>query len=482
MTASLLTDKKASTNIARTLSEFVTATEITSIPDAVRARAKLLVLDSIGVAIRAWRETPSSIIHLRSLSALGQRSSACGVIGHAARLTPTAAAELNASLIHTLDFDDTFAPGALHPSAPVLGAALAAAQIVPTSGAQLLLAVICGVEAMCRLGVAVNADAHYGRGFHPTATCGAFGATVAAGAVLGLDASHLENALGIALSQVAGSLQFLENGAWTKRYQVGNAARAGLTSAIMAREGYLGAVDALGGRHGFFRAYSQSATDVAAVEGLGSQWQTLSVAVKPYPGCRFTHAAVDAIIALRQEHGLRAEDVKLVRCLLPRKGIVLVGEPIAQKRAVRSMVEAQFSMPFMAALALRDGAVEWDSLSAGIGNAPLDALAQRVEVGTDDEVEALFPTTFAAKVIVELQSGHRYALFVRIPKGEPATFPDVSEVQRKFYSVVSQSISPERAQSLESKIAALEHESGIDDLLGLTIADLPVDSFEPEIG
>jgi 2-methylcitrate dehydratase PrpD len=469
----------AATNTARALAEFAVAQGQASIPEAVLERAKLLFLDSLGVAMRAWEEAPSSRVHAQCLDALGQRSPACGVIGHAARYAPAAAAELNAALIHTMDFDDTFAPGALHPSATALGAALSAAQMVPTSGARLLSAYVLGIETVCRVGVAVNANAHYDQGFHPTATCGAFGATVAAGVVLGLDAPQLEQAMGIALSQAAGSLQFLENGAWTKRYQVGHAARVGLTSAVMARAGYVGPVDALSGRHGFFRAYSQGSNAALAVDDLADGWKTLQVAIKPYPGCRFTHAAIDALIALRQQHGLRPEDVALIRCLLPRKGLLMVGEPIAQKRVVRSLVDAQFSMPFMAALALRDGAIEWHRLTAGIDDAGLGALAQRVEVGEDDEVEALFPASFGAKVLVRLHNGVEYQRFVETPKGEPSTFPDLAEVRQKFRGLVGQSISSEQASGIENKVAALELESGVADLLALTIVDAPLGQPDP---
>ena len=144
-----------------------------------------------------------------------------------------AAALINGSLIHSLDFDDTHIAATVHPTAPVLAAALAAGQMAGADGANVLAGVIAGYEVMCRLGRALKPADHYDRGFHPTATTGAFGATVAAGRALGLSSEQLTMAMGICLSQSAGSMQFLVNSAWTKRFQVGNAAMVGVIAASL---------------------------------------------------------------------------------------------------------------------------------------------------------------------------------------------------------------------------------------------------------
>ncbi|MFA7439180.1 MmgE/PrpD family protein, partial [Castellaniella sp.] len=327
--------------VTAALAQFAAGLRPGHIPDAVRERAKALILDSLGVGMRAWQAAESTQVHAAALRAMGQATGADPkggrVLGATETFTPPAAAELNGALIHSLDFDDTYARGALHPSATVLPAALAAAGMVAASGAQVLAAVVAGYELVCRLAVALGAADHYDRGFHPTATCGVFAASVAAARVLGLDAAQTQSALGIALSQAAGSLQFLENGAWTKRFQVGAAARAGLVSACLARAGYVGASHPLEGPHGFMRAYAPRADMPEALAGLGRQWRTLDIAIKPYPACRFAHAAIDAIVALRSVHGLVADQVAHIECALPHKGILLVGAPIEQKRQARTV-------------------------------------------------------------------------------------------------------------------------------------------------
>ena len=175
------------------------------------------------------------------------------MFGDPARWTPAGAAFLNGALAHSLDFDDTHAAGSLHPGAPVIPAALAAGEMVGASGADVLAGIVAGYEVTCRVALALPAGAHYDRGFHPTATCGAFGAAAAAGRVFGLDADGIAGALGTVLSQAAGSLQFLANGAWTKRFQVGWAAMNGLVAATLVREGFKGAAEALEGKHGFMQ-------------------------------------------------------------------------------------------------------------------------------------------------------------------------------------------------------------------------------------
>ena len=208
-------------DVTARLSAFVAAIALDRLPPEVVDRARYLVLDLVGNIVRARHDAESTDSFLRAARALGFAGGSSGVFGDAARYTPPGAAFLNGALAHSLDFDDTHAAGSLHPGAPVIPAALAAGEMVGASGATVLAAIIAGYEATCRIALALPAGAHYDRGFHPTATCGAFGAAAAAGRVFGLDADGIAGALGTVLSQTAGSLEFLVSGAWTKRFQVG---------------------------------------------------------------------------------------------------------------------------------------------------------------------------------------------------------------------------------------------------------------------
>ncbi|MGA9013708.1 MAG: MmgE/PrpD family protein, partial [Acetobacteraceae bacterium] len=219
--------------ITADLAQFTADIRLDRLPPEVVKRARFLVLDLVGNMIRARHDAESTPSFLAAVRAMGMAAGNSGVFGDAARYTPAGAALLNGALAHSLDFDDTHAAGSLHPGAPVISAALAAGEMTGASGADVLAAIVAGYEITCRVALALPAGEHYDRGFHPTATCGAFGAAAAAARVFGLSADQVEGALGTVLSQCAGSLQFLVNGAWTKRFQVGWAACNGLMAATL---------------------------------------------------------------------------------------------------------------------------------------------------------------------------------------------------------------------------------------------------------
>lgn len=418
------------TQITAGLAGFAALTPTRAIPAEVTGRALALIADFAGSAIRAARDCDSSPAILAMVARLGlDAGGPCTVLGLDRRRGAAAAALLNGAFGHSLDFDDTHADSSLHPSAPVVPAALAAAELTGASGADFIAAVVIGLEVCCRLGMALNPTSHYARGFHPTATAGTFGAAAAAGRLLGLDAAGMAAGFGVAASQASGSLQFLENGAWNKRYQVGEAAMKGLIAATLAHEGFLGARDAIEGQHGFLHGYSDAAEPQRAVDGLGTRWETLRIGVKPYPACRYTHAAVDGILALCRDHGIAAGDVRRIGVGLHRNGIALVGAPLAHKRRARSIVEGQFSMPFAAAVALQRGRFGWDDYDL-LGQPETDALSDLVEVGRDPSLEGL-RHPFGCTLTLEA-FGRVHQLRVPDPSGEPETFPSAEAGAAKF--------------------------------------------------
>jgi len=419
-----------SMNTTVRLAIFAVRTKTPAIPPEVATRALALFSDLVGSAVRAAQDSDSTPSVLAMLSAMGMDGPGpCTVFGLNRRYGPAAAALLNGTLGHSLDFDDTHADSSLHPSAPVVPAALAAAELTGASGADLLAAVVIGFETCCRLGMALDPTAHYARGFHPTATAGTFGAAAAAGRLMGLDQAGMESAFGVAASQASGSLQFLVNGAWNKRYQVGEAAMKGLIAASLAREGFRGAADAIDGKHGFLTGYSDNADADRAIAGLGTVWETMRIGVKPYPACRYTHAAVDGLLQLRAEHGWNAKDIETVTVGLHRNGITLVGAPIEEKRRARNIVEGQFSMPFAIAAALLRGRFGWDDYGL-LGDPAVDMMSDRVTVVRDESLEGL-RHPFGATLIITAR-GQTHHLRIPDPSGEPETFPTPDVATAKF--------------------------------------------------
>ena len=439
-------------SITVTLAAFAAQTGSASLPAEVPQRALALMSDLVGSIVRAAGEaesTPAVLAMLRRMGMDGEGP--CIVFGMNRHYGAAAAALLNGTLGHSLDFDDTHADSSLHPSAPVVPAALAAAELADASGADLLAAIVIGFEVACRLGMALDPTAHYARGFHPTATAGTFGAAAAAGRLLKLDAKQMESAFGVAASQASGSLQFLENGAWNKRYQVGEAAMKGLMAASLAAEGFHGAAEALEGRHGFLHGYSDGAQPARATAGLGQVWETMRIGVKPYPACRYTHAAVDGLLQLRQRLGLRPDEVENVSIGLHRNGMALVGDPADAKRRARSIVDGQFSMPFAAAVALLRGRFGWDDYDL-LGRPEVDALCDRVETWRDESLEGL-THPFGATLAVRAR-GESHEMRISDPSGEPETFPDAAALAAKFDALATPVLNAGSA-ALQAQLAAL---------------------------
>ena len=441
-----------SLSLTMTLAGFASGIDRREIPDEVMARALALVTDFTGSILRAAHEADSTPAVLAMVERLGMDGDGpCTVFGLNRRYGAAAAALLNGTFGHSLDFDDTHADSSLHPSAPVVPAALAAAELTGASGADFLAAVVIGFEVCCRLGMALDPTEHYARGFHPTATAGTFGAAVAAGRLLGLNAKAMSSALGVAASQASGSLQFLVNGAWNKRYQVGEASMKGLMAATLAASDFVGAEDAIDGKHGFLGGYSDGADPARAVAGLGTVWETLRIGVKPYPACRYTHAAVDGLLALRRDLNLSPDEVEAITVGLHRNGITLVGAPLAEKRRARSVVEGQFSMPFAAAAALLRGRFGWDDYDL-LGKPETEALAARVDVVRDESLENL-RHPFGATLTLRARNID-YRLRIPDPTGEPETFPDAQAIAAKFRTLAGPVLNAD-ADTLLSRLHAL---------------------------
>jgi 2-methylcitrate dehydratase PrpD len=436
------------------LARYAATLHESDIPAAVTARAKALVLDFLGSAVRARAEADSTPVLLAALARLGLTDPGpATVMADPHGYRPSIAALLNGALGHSLDFDDTHAASSLHASAPVVPAAFAAGEMTGASGATVLAGVVAGYEVACRLGLALDPTAHYARGFHPTATAGTFGAAAAAGRVLGLSPEEMESAFGTAASQASGSLQFLMNGAWNKRFQVGAAAQNGLTAAVLAQSGFRGASEAIEGRHGFLRGYSDDADPARAVASLGQSWETMQIGVKPYPSCRYTHAALDGILTLAAEHRLAAGDVTAVAIGLHRNGITLTADPIEAKRHPRTIVDGQFSMFFTAAVALDQGSFGWDDYRR-LGEPEIDALCDRIIVAEDARVGAGASHPFGAWVRLATRAGTLERL-VPDPSGEPDSFPDEAAGRKKFLTL-AEPVLGTAAADLANAIAVLE--------------------------
>jgi 2-methylcitrate dehydratase PrpD len=443
----------AMANETAKLAGYVADLKFEDIPQDVRERAKALTLDFLGSIIRARRDAESTPSLFKMLEDLAlDREGQSTVFGDAKAWTPAVAALLNGALGHSLDFDDTHADSSLHASAPVVPAAFAAGEAVGASGRDVLTAIVAGYEVCCRLGNALDPTSHYARGFHPTATAGTYGAAAAAAKLFGLSTPQIIAAFGVSGSQAAGSLQFLVNGAWNKRYQVGAAAMNGVIAATLARNDFVGATESVEGRHGLLVGYSDNAHPEKAIAGLGTTYETMKIGVKPYPSCRYTHAALDALIAMRREHNLTPDQIKRVEIGLHRNGITLTGDA-ATKRHPTSVVGGQFSMFFTGAVALDQGHFGWDDYKR-LREPAIDALADKFDVVQDDRLEIGRSHPFGARVSILTEDGMHERLHAD-PSGEPNSFPDAQAMAHKFFNLARPVLNG-RADQLADAILSLE--------------------------
>src|ERR1700730_13637412 len=291
------------TSLAEELARFALALRYEDIPAAVRERAKHLILDAAGIAL-ASTTYPFASVSFAAMQELG--TGTAPVIGIGRQLALRDAVLMNGILIHGLDFDDTHSRGIVHATSSSFPCALALADRDEQDGRALLAAYAVAMEVSTRLGAVAKGGFHQ-VGFHPTGLIGAFGCTLAAARLLGLDADRATMAQGITLSMASGSMECLEDGAWTKRVHPGWAGVVGITAATLAKHGFVGPRGAYGGRFGLFAShlgkYFEQADLALATENLGRSWQINEVAVKPIPACHFTHAAGDAGGGVHERRG-----------------------------------------------------------------------------------------------------------------------------------------------------------------------------------
>jgi 2-methylcitrate dehydratase PrpD len=367
--------------VTERLSHFVVGTWWDDLKPPVTHQAKRSLMNFFAVALTGCRDQTIEIA-LQTLAAFSGGKQAT-IVGRRERVDALSAAFLNAASANVLDFCDTHVPTAIHPTAPVVPALLALAELKQVSGRDLLLALVLGHEVECRIGIAMS-PSHYKRGWHITSTCGVFGAAVGAGKLLGLNAQQMIFALGAAATQSGGLCECL--GTPAKSVSVGNAARNGLLSALLAAKNFDGPSEPLTGVQGYYHALNETPDLSSLMQDLGESWEILGTAYKPYP-CGFViHPVLDCVLDWRS-----ANPAAVVG------KVTVTGNPLLAARADRPNIstgrEAQVSTQHAVAAALVTGKAGVDEFTDACVNDPkVLALRGKVTVLRDEA----FPTTSAA--------------------------------------------------------------------------------------
>jgi 2-methylcitrate dehydratase PrpD len=440
----------SNTTLTRRLARHVVANRTMSAE--LSAWMRLLLLDycavTAGGANRDSAAAARAAIHVSPERNAFYPAALHGVEGFA---TVQDAALINGITAHGLELDDTFEESSLHPAVVIFPAVLAAADANGFSAEKVLSAAAAGYDVMCSVGVLLGAAESYGRGFHPTGVAGALGSAAAAAALFGLDEDQTVNALGLAANMAAGSLEFLSDGSWTKRLNAGHAAATGLRAAGLAGAGFTAPETALEGRDGFLRQYGEGLVDgrqLTLEYGKGA----LDTSIKFYPCCRYMHGNIDLLRDIHSEYPhLALTDVESIRVGVIKAGATLVSEPAARKLDVRTPVDAQFNMPFGAAVALTTGKATVEQFDAAPALArELLPWMEKVTCYTSEKLEAAFPASWQAEVQIRLTDGTLIERSEDAFRGAPQDRATLADLVAKAEGLVGESPAAGLAASIQN--------------------------------
>ncbi|MFY1698374.1 MULTISPECIES: MmgE/PrpD family protein [unclassified Solwaraspora] len=454
--------------LAQRIADFAVAAATDGVPPPVAASVGHRILDILGLCVAAHR-LPTSAAIVAYVRDQGSHPQAT-IVGAGERASAAHAALANGVLAHSLDYDDTHLPSVLHPSAAVVPAALAAAEHAGADGGRTVRAIAAGLEVAVRLGMAgydreLGNSVYFEHGQHATSITGAMGGAVAAALIYGADADGVRHALGLTASMAAGVIEANRTGGTVKRLHCGLAAQSAVTAAQLVAHGFTGPPTVLEGRFGFFQAWLHGRyfPDEVTV-GLGEQWSVPDIFFKPYPANHFTHAAIDAGLALRAR-GVRPADVDTVTLAVPTAVIRTIGEPIEVKRRPETGYQAQFSGPYAVVAGLLGGGglgVGLDDFTDDLARDPLRrALAARVSLVPDARCDAIYPHQFPAIVTVRTTSGETLVEEVLANRGGPQRPLSDDELARKFGDNVAGRLDAAAAGTVRREVAALASASNV---------------------
>jgi 2-methylcitrate dehydratase PrpD len=410
--------------IAEHLVQKICALDAARLPEAARRKCEDLLVDVVGLAVTARNED-----YVRGVLAACEDDGPCTAIGHPRTLTAADAALVNGTAVHGEDFDDTFEGGPVHAGAVIVPAVLAVCERHRLDGAAALLGIAVGIETMCRFSLVAPTLTHKA-GFHPTAVFGAMGAAAGVGAALKLSPRQLVDALGTAASMASGIIEYLAEGAWTKRLHAGWAAQSGLKAALLGRAGFSGPRTVFEGVHGFFHAFAHTTEGnyEALIGDFGQRWVTETLAFKAYPCGTMTHPYIDCARRLAAR-GIKADDIVEVVCDVGEGTVHRLWEPLAAKQRPANGYAGKFSTPYCIAAGFVRGNVGLgDFTDAAVKDPRVIALAEKVRYRIDPQNP--YPKNFTGHIRATLRDGtvvEERQSHMRGGAHEPLTRADIAQ-------------------------------------------------------
>jgi 2-methylcitrate dehydratase PrpD len=416
------------TSVAEHLANAIVALDAGKLPAAVRRTCEDLLVDVAGLCV-----TVRDAEYIKASLAGWEDDGPCTAIGHARTMSAAGAAFVNGTAAHGEDFDDTFEGGPVHAGAVIVPAVLAACERHHPDGPAALRGIAAGVETMCRLSLVAPMKAHKA-GFHPTAIYGAMGAAAGVGAALGLNQKQIVDALGVVGSMASGIIEYLAEGAWTKRMHAGWSAQSGMRAALLARAGFYGPRTVFEGVHGLFHGFANTLDGKfdEIIGDFGKRWVTETLAFKPYPCGTMAHPYIDCarrLAAKVKAQGLNEQAIKEIVCDVGEGTVHRLWEPLAAKQKPANGYAGKFSSPYCIAAGFVRGNVGLgDFTDAAVRDPAVVALAQKVSYRIDPENP--YPREFTGQIRATLNDGRvieeRQPHF-RGGAKEPLTQADIEE-------------------------------------------------------
>src|SRR4051795_9313959 len=410
--------------IAEQLADRIVAVDAAKLPEAARSKFEETLIDVVGLCLAARNED-----YVKAARDGWDEDGPCTAIGHKRALSAAGAAFVNGTAAHGEDFDDTFEGGPVHAGAVIVPAVLAACERHNADGRMALTGIAVGTEVLCRLSLVVPKAVHKA-GFHPTAIFGAMGAAAGVGAALGLNAKQIVDALGIAGSMAGGIIEYLAEGAWTKRLHAGWAAQSGIRAALLARQGFVGPRTVFEGVHGLFNGFAHTADGDYGelVEDFGERWVIDTLAFKPYPCGTMAQPYIDCARRLAAR-GVRADDIRELVCEVAEGTVHRLWEPLADKQRPRNGYAAKFAVPYLLATGFVHGGVGLGAFTErAISDPRVLALAAKVKFVID--LDNPYPNNYTGHLRVTMKDGsviEERQPYLRGGAQEPLSRQDVTD-------------------------------------------------------
>jgi 2-methylcitrate dehydratase PrpD len=446
----------------RELSEFLAKIRYEDLPEPVVARAEELFLDWFASALAGKNSKQIRILE-KFTAEMGPSGGPCEVLTTRSRTSAFFAALVNGGASHVVEQDDLHNSSVLHPGTVVFPAVLAAAQEAGATGKELIAAATAGYETAVRVGEFLGLS-HY-KVFHTTGTAGKLAAAAGVARLLKLDADRMQHALGSAGTMAAGLWEFLRDAADSKQLHTSKAAADGLMAAYFARDGFTGARRILEGDQGMAAGMSDDADPARLTDRLGSRWALAETSFKFHASCRHTHPAADALLALMQQHRLKATDVTGVTAHVHQGALDVLG-PVTDPQSVH---QSKFSMGFvLAQIAVKGRAGLADFTEQSLREPDLRAFHDKVKMVLDPEIDRAYPKRWMGRVTVKTRDGKDIEQRIGSPKGDPDNTLTRAELEDKALRLAAHSGAATEAEMKKviARVWRLREQRDVRDFLG----------------